>query len=217
MHDADIQDPELSSVRVGPDGAVRDLALIPDCPSPPLQRQGTTSEYSAVLFRFHSRAKFFGSGRATPGGCGSRHTADLQYTAFPHTSSTAYIAILIRCFCVCTPDLLHLTISPCSHAASDSDSDASSKSAFYAIPRVEHNYSTASFMSLRTPHPVRAVCMLSLTSWVLVHLALFTPSMFVSASHNCSYHRSDVAPFVSATLSQTCTGTGIERALCCRP
>lgn len=71
-------------------------------------RQGTTSKYSAILvlncpFRANSSVRLGQLRGAAPGGCNPRHSADI--TAFPHTSLTAYIATIIHCFCICTPDL----------------------------------------------------------------------------------------------------------------
>jgi hypothetical protein len=71
-------------------------------------RQGTTSKYSAILvlncpFRANSSVRLGQLRGAAPGGCNPRHSADI--TAFPHTLLTAYIAMIIHCFCICTPDL----------------------------------------------------------------------------------------------------------------
>lgn len=78
-------------------------------------RQGTTSKYSAILvlncpFRANSSVRLGQLRGAAPGGCNARHSADI--TAFPHTSSTAYIAMIIHCFCICTP---YLSMPSCHH------------------------------------------------------------------------------------------------------
>lgn len=112
-----------------------------------------------------------GSGRPTPGGCISRHLADTNcLSTYVVDGPYSYPYTL----------LLHLHPRPIHHAtsASASDFDASSKFAFCASPRVEHNYISTSLCTSihRTLSEQSAV--LSLTSWATMHLAHFSSSTF---------------------------------------
>jgi hypothetical protein len=105
----------------------------------------------------------------------SRYSADI--TAFPRTSPTCYsyhYTLLLHLH----PRPIHATMPPLTLTR-----HLQSRLMHSSLPRVEHNCFITSSMYLRTPHPrparpVRAVCMLVLTSWALVHLARFRPSTF---------------------------------------
>lgn len=106
----------------------------------------------------------------------------IQHYILPSHIRPYYI---VHCFCICTPDP---SVLPCHHAIMQpltltltrhlrlrfmhSRQSRESSITTCIPPRI-----TTSFMYLCTPHPVRAVCMLSLTSWAPAHLARFIPSI----------------------------------------